>query len=121
MTANDILKMMNDTNSNELVFSGNCYDCGDKVTVTISIKDIDTLEYIIEGGAIWIKQEDHKDTTINTFTLKCQHCFEQDNRLHDQECEVFQRVCGYMRPVGQFNVGKKEEFKDRKYYKVAGT
>lgn len=32
--------------------------------------------------------------------------------------EVFSRVTGYMRPVGFWNDGKKEEFKDRKTYKV---
>ncbi len=32
------------------------------------------------------------------------------------KCEVFSRVVGYMRPVGQWNKGKKEEFKDRVEY-----
>ncbi len=31
-------------------------------------------------------------------------------------CEVYSRIVGYLRPVGQWNVGKKEEFKDRKTY-----
>ncbi len=31
--------------------------------------------------------------------------------------EVYSRVCGYFRPVAQWNTGKKEEFKDRRYYK----
>jgi ribonucleoside-triphosphate reductase len=29
------------------------------------------------------------------------------------KCEVFSRVVGYMRPVQQWNKGKKAEFKDR--------
>lgn len=29
------------------------------------------------------------------------------------QCEIFSRVVGYMRPVHQWNKGKKEEFKDR--------
>jgi uncharacterized protein with gpF-like domain len=29
------------------------------------------------------------------------------------KCEVFSRVVGYMRPVHQWNKGKKEEFVDR--------
>ena len=29
------------------------------------------------------------------------------------KCEIFSRVVGYMRPVHQWNKGKKEEFKDR--------
>lgn len=33
-------------------------------------------------------------------------------------CEVFSRVCGYFRPVVNWNKGKQEEFKDRKVYEV---
>ena len=29
-------------------------------------------------------------------------------------CEVFSRVCGYFRPVTNWNKGKQEEFKERK-------
>lgn len=32
--------------------------------------------------------------------------------------EVYSRVCGYFRPVSRWNVGKKEEFNDRKKYNV---
>jgi anaerobic ribonucleoside-triphosphate reductase len=28
-------------------------------------------------------------------------------------CEVYSRVCGYIRPTSQWNEGKAEEFKDR--------
>ncbi len=31
-------------------------------------------------------------------------------------CEVFSRVVGYLRPISSWNVGKKQEFKDRKDY-----
>lgn len=33
-----------------------------------------------------------------------------------QECERWTRVMGYFRPVDGFNIGKKQEFKDRKYF-----
>jgi anaerobic ribonucleoside-triphosphate reductase len=33
-----------------------------------------------------------------------------------KKCEVYSRVVGYLRPVSQWNLGKKEEFKDRKEY-----
>ena len=29
-------------------------------------------------------------------------------------CEVYSRVCGFYRPISQFNIGKKEEFIQRK-------
>jgi len=33
------------------------------------------------------------------------------------KCEVYSRVVGYLRPVSQYNAGKKAEFKDRKVFK----
>jgi hypothetical protein len=33
-----------------------------------------------------------------------------------QPCEVWTRVMGYYRPTSGFNVGKKQEFADRKYF-----
>lgn len=32
------------------------------------------------------------------------------------KCEVYSRVCGYLRPIQQWNEGKQEEFKDRKCF-----
>lgn len=34
------------------------------------------------------------------------------------QCEVYSRVVGYLRPVQNWNLGKKEEFKERKTYDV---
>ncbi len=36
-------------------------------------------------------------------------------------CEVYSRVVGYLRPVQNWNKGKKEEFAMRKNIKMAGT
>ena len=33
-------------------------------------------------------------------------------------CEVFSRVVGYLRPVQNWNDGKKQEYEMRKHYKV---
>ena len=33
-------------------------------------------------------------------------------------CEVYSRIVGYLRPVQNWNEGKKQEFKDRKTFKV---
>ena len=33
-----------------------------------------------------------------------------------QPCEVYSRVVGYYRPVNQYNIGKQEEFKERKEF-----
>jgi hypothetical protein len=34
-----------------------------------------------------------------------------------KKCEVYSRVVGYLRPVSQYNAGKKSEFRDRKVFK----
>ncbi len=34
------------------------------------------------------------------------------------ECEVFSRIVGYLRPIKQWNIGKQEEFKNRKTFCV---
>ena len=41
---------------------------------------------------------------------KCPHC--------GDETEIYSRVVGYLRPVSQWNVGKKAEFGQRKVFKV---
>ena len=43
--------------------------------------------------------------------FKCPQC--------KKECEVYSRVVGYIRPIQQWNVGKQEEFNDRKEYKIS--
>lgn len=40
------------------------------------------------------------------------------NGVKRQECEVYSRVVGYLRPTKQWNKGKKAEFGDRKTFKV---
>ena len=39
----------------------------------------------------------------------------------NEKCEVYSRVCGYFRPVANWNKGKKEEFRDREKFKVTGV
>jgi len=36
----------------------------------------------------------------------------------DGKAEVYSRVCGFFRPIQQWNRGKKEEFKGRSEYVV---
>ena len=35
------------------------------------------------------------------------------------KCEVYSRVCGYLRPVQQWNEGKQAEFEDRAEFKCS--
>ena len=41
---------------------------------------------------------------------------EKDIEEKRTECEVYSRVVGYLRPVKQWNLGKQQEFEDRKVY-----
>jgi len=34
-----------------------------------------------------------------------------------QKCEVWSRVMGYHRPIAGWNIGKKQEYADRRYFK----
>lgn len=34
------------------------------------------------------------------------------------KCEVYSRICGYIRPVEQWNEGKRSEFSDRSKFNV---
>ncbi|MCK5324030.1 MAG: ribonucleoside triphosphate reductase, partial [Desulfobulbaceae bacterium] len=50
---------------------------------------------------------------INGEQAKCPKC--------GSETEVFSRVVGYMRPVTQWNKGKRAEFNNRSSYRIAGA
>lgn len=45
-------------------------------------------------------------------------CTNPDCSYRGQPCEVYSRVCGYLRPVAQWNSGKQEEFEQRETYSV---
>lgn len=47
-------------------------------------------------------------------TIKNNHIELKDEER--QRCEIWTRVMGYHRPVSSFNIGKKGEFDERKYY-----
>ncbi len=54
---------------------------------------------------------------MNDMTQACLH--EQTITLTDEErqpCEIWTRVMGYHRPVASFNIGKKGEFHERKFF-----
>ena len=42
----------------------------------------------------------------------------QKNEVSGSKCEVYSRVCGYLRPISNWNNGKKEEFEMRKLMSV---
>ncbi len=89
---------------NSLAWPGKCHDCGCEVKVT-ALPMEDGIH--INGGSIYEPLQDR-------FFLKCDSCFEKDSQLRAyQDCEVYSRVVGYLRPVSQWNDAKAREFHDR--------
>lgn len=85
-----------------------CHDCG---------KDILVEEDEIKNGVFLVY--DNAGAKLNI--LKCSDCFEKNKALTNfQECEVYSRVVGYIRPVQQWHKGKKQEFGERVEYKGPG-
>lgn len=83
-----------------------CHDCGKEIKIEgKEIKDGVLLEY--------------KNGNEKIEILKCDKCFKKNKSLSSfQKCEVYSRIVGYLRPVQQWNVGKQEEFNNRKEFKL---
>jgi ribonucleoside-triphosphate reductase len=81
-----------------------CHDCGKKIEINNEeIKDGAYLTYNNAGKKISV--------------LKCNRCYEKNPALTNfQECEVYSRVVGYLRPVSQWHKGKKQEYGERQEY-----
>jgi anaerobic ribonucleoside-triphosphate reductase len=83
-----------------------CHDCK---------KEIEIKENEIKKGAMLVYKSGGEKITI----FKCKDCFEKSQELKNyQPCEVYSRIVGYLRPVQQWNLGKQQEFKERKEYKI---
>jgi ribonucleoside-triphosphate reductase len=58
-----------------------------------------------------------------TFSICCEHGYIRGEHFEcpicNEKTEVYSRVVGYLRPVGNFNSGKQEEYQDRKKYSLA--
>jgi len=86
---------------------GKCHDCRHEVTVTADAKE-DGIH--IAGGGVY-------ETAPGRIYLKCEKCLRKKLMLTGyQECEVYARIVGYLRPVKQWNPGKQAEFDDRKMF-----
>jgi ribonucleoside-triphosphate reductase len=73
-----------------------CHDCGKALE-----RGAEYMPYEVEGVAI----------------AKCRACYEAKPELADfRKTEVYSRVVGYIRPVEQWNKGKRQEFFDRMEY-----
>ncbi len=81
-----------------------CHDCRQEIKIK---------EKEIENGKFLVYEQEGKKIEV----FKCDACFAKNQSLtHFQPCEVYSRVVGYLRPVSQWNIGKKLEYKKRKEY-----
>ena len=100
-----------DLEKGDWTYKGICHDCS--IPVTVEAKVAEDGAITIGGGAVF-KIKINRETR---YFFKCDSCFKKDKVLHDyQACEVYSRVVGYLRPVSQYNLGKKAEYEMRKEF-----
>ena len=82
-----------------------CMDCNKEFQMNMERTSATCIE--IKNGAIGKRYGD--------YIFKCPECFRKSQDF-GQDCEVYSRVVGYLRPISNWNPGKKEEYKIRKNY-----
>jgi len=83
-----------------------CHDCK---------KEIKIENEEIKNGVLLTYEDNGEKFTI----FKCKECFRRNPSLTNfRKCEVYSRIVGYLRPVQQWNIGKVQEFNERKEYKI---
>lgn len=95
-----------------LDIKGTCHDCGGPVTMTIHRWNDGRVD--IDGGGVLKVAE--RDVPF----FKCPDCLDKDPVFRNyRPCEKYTRVVGYMRPVNQWNKGKKAEYAMRKNFDMS--
>lgn len=83
-----------------------CYDCKRELKLQ-------------KNGKLDGKELVYEDNGEKIAILKCSKCFEKNPELTNfRKCEVYSRIVGYLRPIAQWNEGKKKEYKQRKEYNI---
>lgn len=112
MTLHDLNALFEEYEVYSLAFGGTCAACSGPIAITI---DITADGFKIDGGGVFKNPAwDGKDES-KRFRCKCDACMAV-NPVLEQEAEVYSRVVGYMRPVRQWNDGKRMEFEKRKTF-----
>ncbi len=62
------------------------------------------------------EQNNNKQVSEQQDVCDCSHA--EQTRCCNKETQVYSRVVGYIRPIDNWNVAKKEEFEQRKTYKI---
>ena len=94
------------------IFEGECIDCGIPVMVTTTQDDTDIS---IKGGAVF--QPPVGWNCPQEYMHKCDNCFNK-SPVFNPKTEIYSRCVGYLRPVNNYNPGKKAEWKSRKTFEI---
>ena len=95
-----------------------------KVKIQLENKEVDVLESVLfcwDCKKVIGKEDEFKTYEVGRESIffKCRSCFEKEPLLKDfRATEVYSRVCGYLRPLSQWNPGKRAEHGDKKYFAV---
>jgi len=115
MTLDDLKEIMGEKRPAELIINGHCHDCKKDLKVIVQLFADDSVK--LYGGVPF--RVTQKDIGEKQTYIKCPECYEKDKVLRNwQRCEVYSRVVGYLRPVSQWNEGKKQEYTERAEMKV---
>jgi hypothetical protein len=111
----NIKDLKKDIEKGNAIYRGLCHDCGKLVTVKAELAEDGavTEAELAEDGAVTVAGGAVYKVTKGIYTVyyfKCDSCFGKDHTLRNwQDCEVYSRVVGYLRPVNQWNAGKQAE------------
>ena len=101
-----------DIEKGDMIYRGKCHDCSKQVEVAATLREDGAI--IIAGNGSVYKV---KEGLESKYFFKCEACFKDDKTLRNwRQCEVYSRCVGYLRPVQQWNAGKKEEYNMRREF-----
>lgn len=107
-------ELKKDLEKGDFLYKGPCHDCGIPVIVDAHVTEDGAIH--ISGGVVY----KIRVGVGARYFFKCTSCYQEDNILRDyQECEVYSRVVGYLRPVKQWNNGKVAEWNARKEFIIS--
>lgn len=112
MKIEDLKRLFDEDQTNEIEWEGNCHDCKKEISV-LAVRSGD--EITVTGGAVYDPMIDGE----HSFFIKCEDCFKKRHDLtHYNPVETYSRIVGYMRPVENWNGAKKSEFEMRKPFVI---
>jgi hypothetical protein len=100
-----------DLEKGDMIYRGVCHDCGIPVESKAELREDGAI--VVSGGSVYKIRQGLE----SRYYFKCDDCFKKDKTLRNyQQCEVYSRVVGYLRPISGWNRGKIAEWNVRKEF-----